>query len=135
MKAYIAAPFFSSTQLAIVESIKATLVINGIEFFSPKDESTFKQGDDPKYIIGLNCHGILTSDVVIAVTDDKDVGTMFECGFAYSHQIPIVYLWLGQREGQKFNLMLAASGHVINRILDIPEAIRSFNINYDGLIE
>jgi nucleoside 2-deoxyribosyltransferase len=138
MKVYIAAPFFNPTQLAIVKAIKTVLKENDMEYFSPKDESMFKQGDDPKQIINLNCLGVRMSDAVIAVTDGKDVGTMFECGYAYSHQIPILYLWLHRKEGQAFNLMLAASGSVVHKISDIPEALKSISLiseYYDGLIE
>jgi nucleoside 2-deoxyribosyltransferase len=150
MKVYIAAPFFNPTQLAIVEAIKQKLTnidypycyFYSVSIFSPKDESMFKQGDNPETILNLNCNAILTSDFVIAVTDDKDVGTMFECGYAYANGIPILYIWLGKREGQKFNLMLAASGRVIHKISELDEAIAYYStfgtfkvIEFDGLIE
>lgn len=136
MKVYIAAPFFNPTQLLIVEGIKEILIKNNIQFFSPKDESMFKQGDNPKDILDLNCRAILTSDAVVAVTDGKDVGTMFECGYAYSHLVPIIYVWLDKKEGEKFNLMLAASGSVIHCLKDIPSALyNNFGLNYKGIIE
>lgn len=135
-KVYIAAPFFNETQLAIVEAIKKVLDEDAnIEYFSPKDESMFKQGDDPKYILDLNCKAILNSDVLLAVTNDKDVGTMFECGYAYANLVPILYIWLGRQPGQKFNLMLAASGHVIESLLELIPALRGTVTQYDGLIE
>lgn len=136
MKAYIAGPFFSPSQLAIIEAIKKELVQLGIEYFSPKDESMFKQGDEPKVILDLNLRAILMSDLVIAVTDDKDVGTMFECGYAHSHGIPILYVWLGRKDGQKFNLMLAASGGVVHKVCDIGNYIIDNSIKpYDGPVE
>jgi nucleoside deoxyribosyltransferase len=135
MKVYIAAPFFNPTQLDIVEKIKATLKVHDIEYFSPKDESMFKQGDDPINILQLNCNAIDACDALVAVTDDKDVGTMFECGYAYANNIPIVYIWLGRKPGMKFNLMLAASGSFVHTIEEIPEALYDETQNYTGLIE
>jgi nucleoside 2-deoxyribosyltransferase len=135
MRVYIAAPFFSPTQLAIVEAIKTVLNQNDIKFFSPKDESMFKQGDDPKDIIDLNCNAITNCDAMVAVTDGKDVGTMFECGYAYANNIPVIYVWLGHQPGQPFNLMLAASGEVVYKITDIPDALTNNYFPYKGEIE
>lgn len=112
-KVYIAAPFFNDKQLQIVEDIKAILEEQDIEYFSPKDESMFKQGDDPKDILKLNCRAIEHSDFVIVVTDDKDVGTIWEAGYAYAFNVPILYVWLGYEPHMKFNIMLAASGQAV----------------------
>jgi nucleoside 2-deoxyribosyltransferase len=135
MKVYIAAPFFNPTQLAVVEAIKKVLNQNDIDYFSPKDESKFKQGDDPQDIIILNCDAIMNCDAVVAVTDGKDVGTMFECGYAYCCDIPIIYVWLSRQPEQSFNLMLAASGEVVYKIADIPDALTSNYFPYEGKIE
>ena len=43
-------------------------------------------------------------------TRDKDIGTIWEAGYAYSFNKPIVYFCAGLSEGAKFNLMLARSG-------------------------
>jgi len=114
-KAYIAAPFFNSKQLEIVETIKQTLEQLDIGYFSPKDESMFKQGDDPVKILDLNCAAIKSSDFIIVVTDDKDVGTIWEAGYAHAKYIPILYVWLGYQPHMKFNIMLAASGEAVVR--------------------
>lgn len=128
-KAYIAAPFFNSIQIAIVEELKEALFKSGYEYFSPKDESMFKQGDNPKQILDLNCRGIITSDFMIAVTDGKDVGTMWEAGYASAYNIPILYCWFGRQEGQKFNLMLAASGGVIHSMDEFKSAMEHYELN------
>ena len=109
-RVYIAAPFFNDRQLETIEQIKLMLNLHAVKYFSPKDESNFKQGDCPKEILDINCSGIIHSSLVIAVTDDKDVGTMWEAGFAYAYNVPIIYLWLDYKPGMKFNIMLAASG-------------------------
>ena len=43
-------------------------------------------------------------------TRDKDIGTIWEAGYAFAHKRPIVYFCAGLPEGAKFNLMLARSG-------------------------
>ena len=112
-KAYIAGPFFNAKQINIIECIKTVCRRDEISFFSPKDESMFQQGDDPKVILDLNCKAIASSEFLIAITDDKDIGTMWEAGFAYSLGIPIIYVWLGYKPEMKFNIMLAASGQAV----------------------
>ena len=134
---YIAAPFFNDEQLEIVESIKKLLDEGSISYFSPNDESMFKQGDDPSSILDLNCNAIDESQFIIVVTDGKDVGTIWEAGYAYGRYVPVVYLWLGYEPGMKFNIMLAASGAIAHSYDELQIQIRckrdtgEFINNYD----
>jgi len=57
-----------------------------------------------------NLEHIATSDFLLVNTRDKDIGTIWEAGFAFAHQKPIIYFCAGLPEGAKFNLMLARSG-------------------------
>ena len=57
-----------------------------------------------------NLHHIETADFVFVNTRDKDIGTIWEAGYAYAMKRPIVYFCAGLPEGAKFNLMLARSG-------------------------
>ena len=57
-----------------------------------------------------NLHHIKTADFLIVNTRDKDIGTIWEAGYAYANEIPIVYFCQGLPAGAKFNLMLARSG-------------------------
>jgi nucleoside deoxyribosyltransferase len=113
MRVYIAAPWFTSDQYTRLQALKTVLESNGIEFFSPKDENLFGDGSATVYdVLDGNINAIVGCDAVVAITDGKDVGTMWECGYAYAKGIPILYVWLERIPGQKFNLMLAASGSV-----------------------
>lgn len=126
-KVYIAAPFFNDKQLQIVEDIKAILEEQGFDYFSPKDESMFKQGDEPKDILQLNCKAIIHSQFMVCVTDDKDVGTIWEAGFAFARRVPILYIWLGYEPHMKFNIMLAASGRsVVHTYEDFVHQLQNF---------
>ena len=53
---------------------------------------------------------IKNADFLVVNTRDKDIGTIWEAGFAHAINIPIVYFCAGLPEGAKFNLMLARSG-------------------------
>ena len=57
-----------------------------------------------------NLHHIKTSDFLLVNTRDKDIGTIWEAGFAFAFDKPIIYFCAGLPEGAKFNLMLARSG-------------------------
>ena len=57
-----------------------------------------------------NLHHIQTADFLLVNTRDKDIGTIWEAGYAYAFNKPIVYFCAGLPEGAKFNLMLARSG-------------------------
>ena len=69
---------------------------------APKDvqDETFKG----------NLHHIETADFLLVNTRDKDIGTIWEAGYAFAHNRPIVYFCAGLPKGAKFNLMLARSG-------------------------
>lgn len=112
MKLYLAGPWFNDEQMQRLELIKEAIVSKGFEIFSPKDESMFKQGDDPVDILKLNTGAIDDCDGIVVITDGKDTGTMWEAGYAYARNKPVLYVWLVHEKWQKFNLMLGASGAV-----------------------
>lgn len=110
---YLAGPWFTDGQMARLERVKSILDNQGITYFSPKDENLFKPGMSTKDVLDANLIAMDESQFVLAITDGKDVGTMFECGWAHAKDIPILYVWLTREHGQKFNLMLAASGSFV----------------------
>ena len=57
-----------------------------------------------------NLRHIQQSDFLLVNTRDKDIGTIWEAGYAHAYAKPIVYFCAGLPEGAKFNLMLARSG-------------------------
>lgn len=113
-KVYIAAPWFTPKQAERLEGIKKLLTNYKVPFYSPKDECLFTNVSEmnPFQVLQTNCDAIVESEFLLAITDGKDVGTMWECGYAYAMGVPILYVWLTKEYGQKFNLMLAASGAV-----------------------
>lgn len=112
---YLASPFFNDEQIERIEFIEKLLEKNNLNYFSPRKDTYVKPKSSNKERIKAfndNVEGIFFSDFVIVVTDGKDMGTIFEAGFAYGKNVPIIYFaeTLGDNP---FNLMLAMSGEII----------------------
>ena len=150
-KIYFASPFFNPEQVEREERLKAKLRDLGFEVFSPKEVYFCKpdEGDEVRQMVfDGNCKAIQECDILFAVTDGKDMGTIWEAGYANginsvvypSKKKTIVYYCETLSEGGKFNLMLAQSGDII--IIDfldmdqLPNLIRSGEVKkYHGKIE
>ena len=116
MKFYIAAPFFNPKQVERVEAIKKMLTEKGFDYFSPKDDCLFEndKGMDSANIFNTNINEIDNCNGVIVVTDDRDVGSMWEAGYAYgANKSNIVYVWIDHDKDANFNLMLAHSADAV----------------------
>lgn len=140
MKAYIAAPFFNLEQIAVIDKIKEILTKHDIDYFSPKDEficpPTADRATRKKTFEG-NIDAILKSQIMVAVTDGKDMGTLFEAGVAYIAEIPIIYIAITLGD-KPFNLMLAESSFSVCKSLEELDILLSGpfeQILYSGDIE
>lgn len=109
---YFASPFFNPEQVEREERMIAHLRKQGFKVFSPKeachlDAKASQQSREA--VFNENCKAIRKSKAVFAVTDGKDMGTIWEAGYAYGINKPVVYFaeTLGNNQ---FNLMLAQSG-------------------------
>ena len=114
---YLASPFFNGEQLERVEYVRDLARKIGYKVFSPKDENLVSPDADADWkeqAFQLNIAKVKDCAFVLAITDGKDVGTMFEAGSAFSEDKPIVYFaeTLGDND---FNLMLAQSGLVVTK--------------------
>lgn len=135
MKAYIAAPWFTSEQMNLLELVKETVLKTNINIFSPKDENMYTPGETSAIDVLLgNCNAIESCDLVVAITNGKDVGTMWEAGYAFAIDKPIVYVWVDRLPGQKFNLMLAASGAVAYNMHELDGLLNNF-IDYGMFLD
>ncbi len=96
MKVYIAAPFFNERQLEIVQNIEDTLVLEGIEYFSPRSAGTLKdmskdqQKQTKKEIFDGNILNMDECTHMVACVEQKDSGTTFEIGYYAAQKKPIV---------------------------------------------
>ena len=150
-KIYFASPFFNPEQVEREERLKAKLRDLGFEVFSPK-EAYFCKPDESEEVRQIvfngNCEAIQKCDILFAVTDGKDMGTIWESGYVNginsvvypSKKKIIVYYCETLPEGGKFNLMLAQSGDIIITDYDdmdqLPNLIKSGEVKkYHGEIE
>lgn len=151
-KVYFASPWFTPEQEEREERLKAKLRSLGFNVWSPKDEAVvcaISSQETRQKIFDGNCEAIEGANIVFAVTDGKDMGTIWEAGYAYgynklnefvsSSKIIIVYYCETLGNG-KFNLMLAQSGDIIITKFDdldkLPHLIEERErLLYDGLVE
>lgn len=124
-KVYFASPWFTPEQEEREERLKAKLRSLGFDVHSPKETAVCGAISDPetrKAIFDGNINAIEGADIVFAITDGKDMGTIWEAGYAYglnklnefcsAKPITIVYYCETLGNGL-FNLMLAQSGDII----------------------
>ena len=113
-KVYLAAGWFSPVQAEELDKLEAVCESKEwIDLASPRKIFVCPP-DAPKEVqdntfMG-NLEHIAAADFLIVNTRDKDIGTIWEAGFAYALRKPIVYFCAGLPAGAKFNLMLARSG-------------------------
>lgn len=142
-KIYLAGGWFSPEQEEEHTRIY-NLIKDDYDVFNPKLASLVKpdstQDEMTQTLLG-NLEAIRNADIVLVITDRKDIGTIWEAGYAYANQKPIVYY--AETLGNKpFNLMLAKTGRVaINEIQLLFELVDEDNYkftavhDYDGVIE
>lgn len=120
-KVYLAGPWFYGNQAEILSKVESCLdSFSELEVFSPRRETLIKPNakeDARRQAFDGNVHHVNSSNFVVALVDDSDKGTLFECGLAYAAKVPILY-YSENAEKRPFNLMLAESctelGYVTN---------------------
>lgn len=107
---YIAAGAFNEQQTKDRNSVRNILADLKINYISPLEEENCDAQssiDVQEKVFKNNIESINSCSFLIASTTGKDMGTCFECGYAYSKNIPIIYFF---PYDYPFNLMLARSG-------------------------
>lgn len=152
MKVYFASPWFNPDQAEREERVKGRLRELGFNVWSPKDNCVCSPIADEELrqkVFGDNVYNIETCDILFAITDGKDMGTIWEAGFANGinymlkptdRRIIIIYYCETLGPNGQFNLMLAQSGDiVITKFEDLdklPDLIREGEgLAYVGIIE
>lgn len=86
---YLASPFFDIGQRWLVEETRSILLDMGVKVFSPVHEV----GPGPAEIVAPeDLKGLDNSQVVLAVLNGLDAGTIFEVGYAVKMGIPVIAL-------------------------------------------
>lgn len=109
---YLASPFFNEDQIEREERIKSLLRTYGYKVYSPREHGVVGSLSDSVAVqetFNSNVEAINNSKNVLAITDRKDMGTIWEAGYAYGKGIPIVY-YAETLGDNPFNIMLSESG-------------------------
>lgn len=143
-KVYLAGGWFSPAQEERLYAVKKIIEDAGFSVFFPKEDNLCPPDADDrqrKASFEGNCMDIRRSDLIVGITDERDIGTIWELGYAYAMDKPIVYFaeTLGDRG---FNLMLAQSGIAValsrdelSSIINDIEANGISNKEFSGNIE
>ena len=145
---YLASPWFNEAQAEREDRVKNKLRELGFDVWSPKENSSLSPITDPKVreaIFAANISGMKDCDIIFAITDEKDMGTIWEAGFVYGMNItkkePITIVYYAETLGDgMFNLMLAQSGNIVitnfNDMDKLPELIeKGEGLAYAGIVE
>lgn len=119
MRVYVAGGWFSPEQEKALDELEK-LVDEWFKYsFKPRHEAN--SGDhDLQEIFALDVEALRCSDLVIASTVGKDMGTLWECGYAAALGLPIIYYTPGIKT---INLMLAKSGYVVRDEQEFEKAL------------
>jgi nucleoside 2-deoxyribosyltransferase len=111
LKVYLASGWFTPAAAEEVTNLEALLTKMNFDMASPRQificpPNASQEVQEATY--RGNLHHIETADFVLCNTRDKDMGTIFEAGYASAKNVPIVYFCQGLKGN--FNLMLSRSG-------------------------
>ncbi|PHE70559.1 nucleoside 2-deoxyribosyltransferase [Bacillus wiedmannii] len=136
---YVAAPFFNPDQITRVALVETLLEKHGFTYFSPRKELVCPPNatdQQRKETFEGNENGIKDAEFLVAITDGKDMGTIWEAGVAYALGIPVIYVAFTLGKDGMFNLMLAESGvAACKTVEELERAILGENIRFEGFIE
>lgn len=86
-RVYLAGPFFTLAQLWMVEQAKRHLEEMGLLVSSPYHDVG---PGEAEYVVPRDLKAIEESDLIFAIGDGLDSGTVFEIGYARSEGLPVV---------------------------------------------
>lgn len=95
---YLAGPFFTLAQLWQVDQARHDLHAAGFNVFSPYHDVGRGSASE---VVAKDIRGIVDSDIVLAVADGADPGTVFEVGYARALGKPVVVYceqWSGEHQ-------------------------------------
>ena len=129
---YLASPFFKDSQIQREEAVKNLLRNEGYTVYSPRENGVLTPDATDEVrtkIFKENCEAIQKSRRILAITDEKDIGTIWEAGYAYGIGKEVVY-YAETLGNNPFNVMLGKSGiGIFTKYNDLVEAASSNMFN------
>jgi nucleoside 2-deoxyribosyltransferase len=126
-RVYVASPIFTPEQLRTVGEVVGVLHEEGYVTYSPSRDGIMLSPADPPErrdeVFYSNVNAIQQSDLLIAILDVKDTGTIWELGAATGRGIPVIAVTFALKT---MNVMLERGviAHVANPH-DLAEALRA----------
>ncbi|WP_052947407.1 PfkB family carbohydrate kinase [Aneurinibacillus tyrosinisolvens] len=124
---YLAAPFFSDSELHWVEFICAQLEQEQFQVFSPSRDAgiinEYTSMGERKEVFLRDISEIENCDIVVALTDNDDQGTLWEIGYAYALGKPVYCLQTSIIKG--VNNMLSHSSVVVRNVKQLQRVLRN----------
>ncbi|HFD3845192.1 MULTISPECIES: PfkB family carbohydrate kinase [Serratia] len=108
-KVYLAGPFFTLAQLWLVEQAQRNLTALGMDVFSPYHRVGHGTAEE---VVEKDLDAIRQADVVFAIGDALDSGTIYEVGYARARDIPVVFYAENESEGDL--KMMEGSGCILS---------------------
>ncbi|MEX5364895.1 PfkB family carbohydrate kinase [Pseudomonas guariconensis] len=105
---YLAGPFFSLAQLWLIEEARGQLLEMGLNVFSPVHDVGHGSAED---VVQKDLDAIHDCDLMLAIGDGLDAGTIYEIGYARALKKPVImYVENESEEDQK---MMAGSDCIL----------------------
>ncbi|MHA3886786.1 PfkB family carbohydrate kinase [Stutzerimonas degradans] len=87
-KVYLAGPFFTLAELWMVGQARRDLIDMGLNVFSPYHDVGLGTAED---VVEKDLEGVRDCDVLFAIGDGLDSGTIYEIGYARALNKPVVF--------------------------------------------
>src|SRR6185437_174998 len=98
---YLAGPFFDLAQVWMVEQARNDLREMGLQVFSPYHDVGLGSAGD---VVVQDLQAIKQCDLVLAITDGLDAGTVYEVGYARALNKPVV-VYSERHKGESLKMM------------------------------
>ena len=102
---YLAGPFFTMSQLWMVNEVREILSNGNFGVFSPYHDVGLGSADQ---VVEEDIKGIENCNAMLAICDGIDAGTFFEIGYAVKKGIPVIAI--GQQTTEESMKMLVGTG-------------------------
>lgn len=124
MKVYLAGPWFYGDQPEKLSKVESCLdSFKELDVYSPRRETQVKPDStkaERRVTFLADVKHVKEADIIVALVDDSDKGTLFECGLAYAFGVPILY-YSEYAEKKPFNLMLIESCEKLGYVTNVEE--------------
>jgi nucleoside 2-deoxyribosyltransferase len=100
-RVYLAGPFFDLAQVWMVEQARNSLRDMGLKVFSPYHDVGLGSAND---VVVQDLQAIKDCDLMLAITDGLDAGTVYEIGYARALNKPVV-VYSERHKGESLKMM------------------------------